>query len=71
MYGGWPEGAQDEGPSRYGPRAAQWTPVEEGDSLKDILGRPDYIVPGIPVFFVLVKGSDFQSRFLADEVPLL
>ena len=71
MFGGWPEHVKNQGPSRYGPRAAHWIAIAETDSLAELLSRPDYVVPGVPVFFVVVKGSDFETRFLADEIPLL
>lgn len=70
LHGGWPE-ARDEGPKRYGPDAAGWVRVREGWALADALGRPDHVVPGIPVFFVLAKGTDFRERFLSEDMPLL
>ena len=71
LYGSFPEGVQDEGPKRYGAQGAHWIEVNENDLLADVLARSDYVVPGIPVFFVVVKGSDFQARLLSDEIPLL
>lgn len=69
-FGGWPEVA-DEGPQRYGPKAAAWVRVQEGWTLRDALARPDHVIPGVPAFFVLARGSDFRERFLEGEMPLL
>lgn len=69
-FGGWPEVAE-EGPQRYGPNAAGWVRVREGWTLRDVLGRPDHIIPGIPALFVLAKGTDFRQRFLEGDIPLL
>ena len=71
LYGGWPDQAKEDGPERYGPRAAHWTAVDEFASLAAMLSKNDYVIPGVPVFFVLVRGSSFESKFLADEIPLL
>ena len=70
LYGSWPEVAE-EGPQRYGPRAAGWRAVDERWTLRDALARPDHVVPGIPVFFVLARGTPFEARFLEGDLPLL
>ena len=69
-FGGWPEGVAEEGPQRYGPNAAAWVRVKERWTLRDALSRPDHVVPGVPAFFVLAKGSDFRQRFLDGDLPL-
>ncbi|KAL4450020.1 hypothetical protein ABPG77_010689 [Micractinium sp. CCAP 211/92] len=69
-FGSWPEVAE-EGPQRYGPKAAGWVRVREGWTLRDVLARPDHVVPGVPTFFVLAKGTDFRDRFLEGDMPLL
>lgn len=61
----------EEGPRRYGPNTAGWVRVQEGWSLADVLARPDHIIPGVPAFFVLAKGTDFRQRFLEGDLPLL
>lgn len=72
LYGGWPESStQEEGPQRYGRQAATWHRVEELHSLSWLLGRADYVIPGVPLLFVTAQGTDFRERFLAGEVPLL
>ena len=70
LHGGWPE-VEEQGPARYGAKAAGWVRVNEKWTLADALGRPDHVVPGIPVFFVLAKGSPFRQQFLDNDVPLL
>ena len=69
LHGGWPVVAE-EGPDRYGPRAARWVRVEEGWTLGDILGQEDHVAPGIPVFFVLAKNTPFKKQFLEGDIPL-
>ncbi len=32
-----------------------------------ILARQDYVVPGIPVFFVVPSGSVYKERFLNED----
>ena len=72
LHSGWPkDAAQEAGPSRYGPRAARWVPVKEHAALHEVLRSPDYVIPGVPVFFVVAAGTAFRERFLADETPLL
>ena len=71
LYGGWPEGAEEEGPQRYGPKAASWHRVEEQHNLGWLLSQPDYVIPGIPLLFVTAQGTDFRERFLAGEISLL
>lgn len=39
----------------------------QGQTLAEILSRPDYVVHGIPVFFVVAKGSRFAERFLSED----
>jgi hypothetical protein len=39
----------------------------QGQTLGEVLSRPDYVVPGIPVFFVVAKGSLFAERFLSED----
>jgi hypothetical protein len=70
MYGGWPDAQEDE-PRRYGAGAAHWERVAESSTLADLLALPDLVIPGIPVLFVLAKGTSFRERFLEGELPLL
>ena len=70
LYGGWPQDLQNAAPQRYGPRASKWCHVNEKSLLGEVLSRPDYVIPGIPVFFVIPKNSDYRERFLSDELPL-
>jgi hypothetical protein len=72
LHSGWPKDAPaEEGPSRYGSRAARWVPVHQEASLRDTLRRPDCIIPGVPVFFVVARNTPFRDKFLADEPRLL
>lgn len=70
LHGGWPR-VVDEGPARYGPRAAKWEVVSQGQTLGEVLGRADHIIPGIPVFFVLAMDTPFRKDFLEGDVALL
>lgn len=70
LYGGWPQDLKDAAPQRYGPRASRWCRVDEASLLGEVLSLSDYVIPGIPVFFVVPKGSEYRERFLSDEMPL-
>jgi tetratricopeptide (TPR) repeat protein len=70
LYGGWPE-KKDQGPARYGEKAARWIRVEEGWTLGEVLRREDHVVPGVPVFFVLSAKTPFKESFLEGDIPLL
>ncbi len=67
LHGGWPAGASDAGPQRYGARAARWVRVDPAATLGAVLAAPDHVVPGVPVFFVVAAGTAFRDRFLAAE----
>eukprot|EP00891_Asterochloris_glomerata_P002794 jgi/Astpho2/2794/gw1.00050.278.1_t len=62
--GGWT--ASHREPQRYGPKAARWVQVTEAELLGEVLSRSDYVIPGVPVFFVVATGSRFRERFLSD-----
>eukprot|EP00890_Picochlorum_soloecismus_P006381 jgi/Picsp_1/6744/NSC_04085-R1_tetratricopeptide repeat protein 4 homolog len=72
LFGGWPS-IVDEGPTRYGPKGATWVRIDESDSLGEIIGKQDHVIPGVPVFFLLSKDTprDFRENFLNGEMPLL
>ncbi len=71
FYKGWPEHGEEAEPSRYGKKAAKWIKADECARLMDILQRADHVIPGIPAFFVVAKGTDFRERFLSQDQPLL
>ena len=56
---------------RYGHKAAGWVRVRENWTMRDALSRPDHVIPGIPVFFVLAADTDFRERLLSGDMPLL
>jgi hypothetical protein len=33
-------------------------------TLRQILDLPDFVAPGVPVFFLLAKGSQFRDKFI-------
>ncbi len=69
LHGGWPaEVAADEGPQRYGMDRAGWVRIQEESTLAETLAQQDYVVPGIPVFFVTAKGTAYRERFLQEAV---
>ncbi len=69
LYGGWPaEVAADEGPQRYGNDRAGWIQIPEDRTLAEILSQPDYVVPGIPLFFVTARGNAYRERFLQEAM---
>ncbi|KAF5838388.1 hypothetical protein DUNSADRAFT_2924 [Dunaliella salina] len=67
-YGTWPADFDDATPKRYGPGAPQWVEVNEQWTLQDLLSRPDYIVPGAPLLWVVARGSDYHKRFRAQAI---
>lgn len=63
-----PEGHEEEEPQRYGKNAARWVRADEHLSLREVLSRPDHVIPGIPVFFLVARGTVFRERFLTEEM---
>ncbi|KAG6520260.1 hypothetical protein ZIOFF_017298 [Zingiber officinale] len=45
----------------------KWIKVNEKKTLLDILRQPDYIIPAIPVFYVVSKKSAFYKDFKAGK----
>ena len=64
LHSGWPEGFSEKEPARYGEKATRAVRIEESATLHTVLQRPDLVVPGLPVFFVLAKGTKFRDKFL-------
>jgi len=48
---------------RYGPEASRWEEVDERQRLSQLLTRPDYVVPGAPLLWVVACGTDYAKRF--------
>ncbi|WOL03107.1 tetratricopeptide repeat protein [Canna indica] len=53
--------------SCIGSNHGKWIKVNEKKTLLDILQQPDYIIPAIPVFFVVSKKSGFYKEFRAGK----
>jgi hypothetical protein len=68
LHGDWPEMRPGAGPQRYGQHVSHWVPVDPKMSLREVLLQPDHVVPGLPLFWVLAKGTDYRQRFLAEEL---
>ncbi|KAJ0966546.1 hypothetical protein J5N97_023463 [Dioscorea zingiberensis] len=49
------------------PRSGKWIKVNEKKTLHDVLHQPDYVIPGIPVFFVVSNRSKFYKDFTAGK----
>ena len=64
LHTGWPSGHEEKEPSKYGETATRPIKVKQSHTLAEILSFADYIVPGVPVFFILAKGSIFREKFL-------
>lgn len=71
LYGGWPESGKPAAPQRYGPKAAQWVPVAQDELLGAVLSSQDYIIPGLPVFFLVPAESHIERQLLSNELPIL
>nr|DAD20096.1 TPA_asm: hypothetical protein HUJ06_021559 [Nelumbo nucifera] len=41
----------------------KWIKVDEKKTLHSVLRQPDVVIPGIPVFYVVSKGSNFYKEF--------
>ncbi|MED6172211.1 hypothetical protein PIB30_047935 [Stylosanthes scabra] len=54
------DAVEDFKPSAGSPK---WIKVNEKKTLHDILKEPNFIIPGIPVFYVVSKQSNFYSKF--------
>ena len=67
LHGGWPAGAAHTAPQRYGPHAARWVRAREQATLAELLAAPDFVVPGVPVFFVVAAETVYRDRFLASD----
>ncbi|GLC40844.1 hypothetical protein PLESTB_000016500 [Pleodorina starrii] len=67
MQGRWPQGLDDTadgGPQRYGSRAARMRRINPRSSLVGVLTAEDHVVAGLPLFFVVAKGTSYRERFL-------
>lgn len=43
----------------------RWVKVDERATLYSVISRPDHVVSGIPVFFVIATGTSFHKTFLS------
>lgn len=68
LHGKWPERDPQAGPKRYGSSSSHWVPVDESLSLRQVLLAPDHVIPGVPLFWVLARDTQYQARFLAEEL---
>ncbi|KAF6259158.1 hypothetical protein COO60DRAFT_1622080 [Scenedesmus sp. NREL 46B-D3] len=68
LHGQWPDPDPQAGPKRYGEGASHWVAVDEALSLRQVLLQPGHVVPGVPLFWVLARDTDYQARFLAEEL---
>ncbi|WCJ38235.1 Tetratricopeptide repeat (TPR)-like superfamily protein [Euphorbia peplus] len=57
--------AIDERGTLQGEGSSKWVKVNEKRILSDVLKQPDFVVPGIPVFYVVSKNSSFYRKFKA------
>ena len=72
LHKGWPEGLKASAPQRHGPKAARAVRVDERWTLGEVLSREDFVVPGIPAFFVLSRSgrgraAEVRRRFLEEN----
>lgn len=67
MAGRWPPGLDRdaEGPKRYGRGAARWARVDETKTLREVCSEEGHVVAGVPLFFVVARGTAYRERFLA------
>ncbi|PQQ10321.1 tetratricopeptide repeat protein 4 homolog [Prunus yedoensis var. nudiflora] len=55
------------GGSSAGKGSSKWVKVNEKRTLHDVLKEPNFVIPGIPVFFVVSKRSSFYKEFKAGK----
>eukprot|EP01025_Chloroclados_australasicus_P045246 TRINITY_DN4939_c0_g2_i1.p1 TRINITY_DN4939_c0_g2~~TRINITY_DN4939_c0_g2_i1.p1 ORF type:complete len:393 (-),score=32.44 TRINITY_DN4939_c0_g2_i1:375-1553(-) len=67
LQGQWPKSFQDSGPQRYGTNSSTWKLVNQNFKLINILQQSDYVIPGLPVFFVVAKNTAYRDRFLQTD----
>ncbi|KAL7172670.1 hypothetical protein ACSBR2_032198 [Camellia fascicularis] len=46
---------------------SKWVKVNEKRTLYDVLKEPDFVIPGIPVFYIVSKSSSFYKDFRAGK----
>jgi hypothetical protein len=44
--------------------------IDEGSTLAEALASENHVIPGHPVVYVVSKGSEFRTKFLAGEWEL-
>ncbi|KAL6636897.1 hypothetical protein ACP70R_024469 [Stipagrostis hirtigluma subsp. patula] len=68
------DGENDAGKSRTltpsSEGTGKWIKVNEGKTLQEVLQHKDYIIPAIPVFFVVSRKSTFYKEFKAGNWSL-
>ncbi|XP_062214575.1 uncharacterized protein LOC133915441 isoform X2 [Phragmites australis] len=50
--------------------SGKWVKVKEGKTLQEVLQHKDYVIPAIPVFFVVSRKSTFYKKFKAGNWSL-
>ncbi|MCL7030231.1 hypothetical protein MKW94_009851 [Papaver nudicaule] len=43
--------------------SVRWVKVNEKKTLHDVLRQPNFVIPGIPVVYVVSKSSSFYEKF--------
>ncbi len=54
--------------SRYGEKAARWQAADPSLTLGQLLSKPDYVIPGLPLLFAVAKGTEYRTRFLSQQL---
>ena len=62
---GWPEGMTADPPHRHGCHAARWVHVSEESCIGDIISAEDFVVTGVPTFYIVPGRTPYLKRFLA------
>eukprot|EP00892_Ulva_mutabilis_P003530 jgi/Ulvmu1/1549/UM110_0012.1 len=65
----FPSGYVESGCQKYGPKTSAMVPVPEDITFAELLTRPDHVMPGVPVLFVVPHGTAFYDRFLKSFDP--
>lgn len=64
MMGRYRGDAEKHAPQVYGENAAYFVLIDERKRMQEIFCEDDCIVPGVPTFFIVAKGTNYHQQFL-------
>ncbi|KAB1208650.1 hypothetical protein CJ030_MR5G017078 [Morella rubra] len=61
------DAAEDSDSRLFAGEGPKWVKVSEKRTLHDVLKEPNFIIPEIPVFYIVSKSSSFYEKFKAGQ----